>query len=78
MKQNVYFKGGPVHGEMIEVEVKDGDVFPKVIQIASLPKDINFDVRKNRSMPAKDISYVATTYHLVIPDNKGIPYYEHK
>jgi hypothetical protein len=77
MIERIYFKGGPVHGQMIEVELKEGGAYPKIIEIASLPKDISFDVRKDRDAMPQSVAYQRDTYQLVEGDKKAIPYYEH-
>lgn len=78
MKESVYFKGGSVHGQLIEVEIKEGPIYPPAINIASLSRDLSFDILEDRRFPPENSLYVEIIYHLVKPDNKSIPYYEHK
>lgn len=75
---NVYLKGGPMHGEMVEVDVKkEGihDVYPPHIRVCKMP-EVHFNTKQRLTGIINDIDYEELHYKLVI-EHKGIPYYEH-
>lgn len=64
-----------MHGEMVEIDIKEPDVYPPHIEVCKIP-EVNFSVEQIRSSDPINVSFERFHYKLVI-EHKGIPYYEH-
>lgn len=64
-----------MHGEMVDIDVKEKDEYPPHIEICKIP-EVNFGAQHIRNTDPINVSFERLHYKLAI-EHKGIPYYEH-